>query len=117
MVFAVSFQNTNFLTAVEAHSKWPEVEIIKRTTAGKTIKVLQGIFARNSLLEQVVTDNGPEFSTLMQENGVKHIRCAPYHSASSGVAECFVQSIKTALKTTSSTGISWPSSLANYLLT
>ena len=88
--FSVSFQGTNFLIAVDAHPKWPEVEIMKNTTAVRTIEVLQGIFARNGLLKQVVTDNGPqfvseEFSTFMRENG------APCHPASNGLAERFVQ--------------------------
>ena len=31
-------------------------------------------------------------------NGVKHVRCAPYHPSSNGQAECTEQTIKTGLK-------------------
>ena len=108
--YAVSFQGSNFLIAVK---------IIKSTTAVKTYEVLQGMFAWNGLPEEVVMDNGPQFvseelSAFMRENGVKHIRCAPYHPASNSLAKRFVTSMKTALKTNFK---SLPSRLANFLLT
>ena len=48
-------------------------------------------------------DNGPqftsnEFATFMKGNGTHHIRSAPYHPASNGLAERFIQSVKQALK-------------------
>lgn len=51
--FAVSFPGHNYLVAVDAHSKWPEVEILKSTTVEQTIEVLRRIFARNVLPEQI----------------------------------------------------------------
>ena len=49
--------------------------------------------------------NGPQFvsedfSHFLKPNGITHIRCAPYHPASNGLAEQFVQSLKMALKST-----------------
>ena len=37
--FAGPFHSANFLVAVDAHSKWPEVEIMGSTTTAKTIEV------------------------------------------------------------------------------
>ena len=53
--------------------------------------------------EQLVSDNGPqfissEFERFMKENGTKHIKTSPYHSASNGEAERFVQTFKHSLK-------------------
>ena len=50
-----------------------------------------------------MTDNGPqftsdEFSHFLKQNGVKHIRCSPYHPASNGLAERFVRTFKQAMK-------------------
>ena len=47
------------------------------------------------------SDNGPqvitaEFSTFMKQNGIKHIKCSPYHPSSNGQAERFVRSFKEA---------------------
>ena len=50
-----------------------------------------------------MTDIGPqfvadEFATFMKMNGIKHIRCAPYHPSSNGAMEGFVQTFKRAMK-------------------
>ena len=94
--------------------------VMKKTTATKTIELLHVIFARFGLPEQVVTDNGPQFvsedfSHFLKSNGIKHIRCAPYHPASNGLEEQFVQSLKMALKSTVSSGLSLQHCLSNFL--
>ena len=75
----------NFLIVIDAHSKWPEVVEIATTTAQRTIIELRKIFAAYGLPEQLVSDNSPqfvsaEFASFLQMNGIKHIRCALYHS-------------------------------------
>ena len=67
------------------------------------------IFSAYGLPEQMVTDNGPqftsdEFAAFAKGNGIKHIRTAPYHPASNGLAERFVKSFKQSLKTTEDNG-------------
>ena len=120
--FAGPFQNAMFLVAVDAHSKWPEVFIMSSTTSTATIGVLRQMFAAYGLPAQVVTDNGTqftsdEFATFMKMNGIKHIKSAPYHPATNGLAERFVQSLKQALKTSLSGGLTLSHRLANFLLT
>ena len=97
--FAGPFAGKMFLIVLDAHSKWPEVHIMSSTTAAKTIAVLREIFARYGLPQQLVSDNGPqftaeEFTMFLRLNGVKHIKCAPYHQASNGAAERMVQTMK-----------------------
>jgi len=46
--------------------------------------------------KQLASDNGPrflssEFGNFMKQNGIKHLRSAPYHPASNGLAERFIQ--------------------------
>ena len=57
----VDFAGPTYLIAVDAHSKWPEVQEMKSTTAAKTIEVLRHLFARFGLPKQLVSDNGPQF--------------------------------------------------------
>ena len=57
------------------------------------------MFASHGLPEEVVSDNGllftaHEFKTLMDVNGIKHTRVAPYHPTSNGAAERCVQTVK-----------------------
>ena len=82
--FAGPFMGKSFLLVVDAHSKWPEGQEMKTITAAKTIEVLRQLFAAYGLPEQVVSDNGPqftveEFKDCMKVNGIKHIRSTPYH--------------------------------------
>ena len=69
---------------------------MKTTTAAKTIEVLRQLFVAYGLPEQVVSDNGPqftaeEFKDFMKVNGIKHIRSTPYHPSTNGLVEQFVQ--------------------------
>ena len=119
--FLGPFQGSMFLVCIDAHSKWPEVHIMSSTTTTKTLEVLRQTFAAYGLPEQIVTDNGPqfisdEFANFTKANGIKHIRTAPYHPASNGLAERFVQSLKQSLKTTSNSGHSLNYRVSNYLL-
>ncbi|XP_060780909.1 uncharacterized protein K02A2.6-like [Neoarius graeffei] len=109
------------LVAVDAHSKWPEVAVMKSTTAAKTIEKIGEMFSRFGCPVQLVSDNGPqlvseEMSTFLQVNGVQHIKSAPFHSATNGLAERFVQTLKHALKTSQGQG-SFHQRLHRFLLT
>ena len=53
----------------------------------------------------------------MKQNGVKHIRCAPYHPSSNGAAERFIQTFKQAMNASEKDGHSVPHRLANFLMT
>ena len=98
------FMGGMYLIIIDAHSKWPEViEMSSNTSAQKTIVELRRVFAAHGQPEQIVTDNGPqfvakEFATFMKMNGMKHIRCSPYHPSSNGAVERFVQTFKRAMK-------------------
>ena len=111
-----------FLVMVDARSKWPEVFLMTQTTASKTIALLRQTFAAYGLPDQVVTDNGPqftsdEFGSFLKSQGIKHVRSAPYHPASNGLAERFVQSLKQALNASKDDGRSLEHRLHDYLLT
>jgi transposase InsO family protein len=90
------------------------------TSSLKTIEVLRSLFARYGLPEQFVTDNGPQFSSaefanFMKGNGIKRIISAPYHPASNGFAERFVQTLKQALKAGEKDGKNIDHHLAEFL--
>lgn len=91
------------------------------TTSAKTIAVLQEMFSRFGLPRELVSDNGPqfmseEFKQFMTANGIKHICCSPYHPASNGAAERFVQTVKQALCAGHSAGIPLEKCLLSFLL-
>ena len=91
------------------------------TTAEKTVEVLRSIFAAHGLPEQLVSDNGPQFTSevfqeFVQQNGVKHIRCSPYHPSSNGLVGRFVRTFKEAMKSVAIDGRSTQQQLASFLL-
>ena len=63
------------------------------------------MFATHGLPQTVVSDNqsvftSSDFEDFMQMNGIRHIRTAPYHPASNGLAEQAVQTLKEGFKKT-----------------
>lgn len=61
--YAGPFQGSMFIVIVDAHSKWLEVVPMSTTTTEKTLGVLRSMFARYGLPEQLVSDNGPQFTS------------------------------------------------------
>ena len=119
--FAGPFQNSMFLVAVDAHSKWPEVKVMSSTTVPATLDVLREWFSVHGIPEQLVTDNGSQFTSdafkvFTQSNGIRHLKSAPYHPASNGLAERFIQSLKQSLKASVNDGRTLTQRLCSYLL-
>ena len=101
--FAVPFMGTTFLIQVDAHSKWLEVVPVSTPSSQQAIKALRHIFSTHGLPEVLVTDNGSaftsmDFATFVKRNGFRHVRCAPYHPASNGLAKWAVQTFKETMK-------------------
>ena len=118
--FAGPFQGKMFLLVVDAHSKWPEVVSMTTTSAQCTIEELRRMFASYGIPEQLVSDNGPQFVSgcfeeFMKMNGVKHIKCTPYHPSSNGAVERLVQTFKNFMKVNASNGGTLSQRLASFL--
>ncbi|XP_037514648.1 uncharacterized protein K02A2.6-like [Rhipicephalus sanguineus] len=69
------------------------------TNSEKTVEKLRSVFAAYGLPEEIVTDNGPQFTsacfeTFLKRNGIRHTKTPPYHPASNGTAERCVQTLK-----------------------
>ena len=87
------------------HSNWPEVFPVALTNTTRTTEELRKLFTAHGLPKQLVSDNGPqfnanEFRAFMRSNGIKHIRSATCHPSTNGLAECFVEMFKQALRVT-----------------
>nr|XP_037275197.1 uncharacterized protein K02A2.6-like [Rhipicephalus microplus] len=83
-----------------------KTEAVLEAPAPRAVKELQsylGMFANQGLLDVVVSDNGPAFtselySTFLKKNGVRRMLVPPYHPASNGAAERAVQTVKNKLR-------------------
>ena len=93
------------LVVIDAYSKWLDVAIINSATSTATIDSLRRMFATHGIPESIVSDNATvftseEFTEFVTMNGIHHIRSAPYHPATNGLAERAVQTLKESLKKT-----------------
>ena len=92
------------------------------TNVPATLDVLREWFCTHGIPEQIVTDNGSQFTAeafkaFTQCNGIRHVRSAPYHPSSNGLAERFVQSLKASLRASLNDGRPLAQRLSSYLLT
>ena len=93
---------------MDSYSKWPEVLRCRRPTTGTTIGFLHELFARFGVVDCVVSDNGSQFTSVefkefCEISQIKHITTPQYHPRSNGQAECFVDTLKRAIKKASGT--------------
>ena len=93
-----------------------------QTSTTRTITVLRQLFATHGIPEQIVTDNGPQFTSadftnFVKSNGIQHSLSSPYHPASNGEAERFVRTFKEAMKTCRNDGLTLAHRINNFLLT
>lgn len=100
--FAGPFFDQYFLVVVDAHSKWPEVQIVRSPTTSSVTEFLDELFSRFGVPSTVVSDNGSQFTSeqfaaFCKSNGIQHLRTAPYHPQSNGQAERFVDTLKRSL--------------------
>ncbi|UYV76356.1 K02A2.6-like [Cordylochernes scorpioides] len=97
------FEQNLYLIVVDACTKWIEAIPVPNTSTRETIEQLRCLFARFGIPRTLVSDNGTgftseEFRQFMTRNGIRHLRTAPFHPSSNGLAERAVQTIKTGLK-------------------
>ncbi|XP_064653028.1 uncharacterized protein K02A2.6-like [Lineus longissimus] len=97
--YAGPYKGKMLLIIVDAYTKWIEVHVMNSSTAELTVEKLRTTFAMFGIPDTIVSDNGTNFvsevfQTFMSRNGVKHIKVAPKHPASNGLAERAVQSVK-----------------------
>lgn len=119
--FAGPFLGHNFFILIDAHTKWPEIHTVKNITSETTIKLCRQIFATYGIPQYLVSDNAKtftskEFSNFLKVNGITHRLTAPYHPATNGQAERYVQTLKNALKRMQATPINVQVALQQLLI-
>lgn len=118
--YAGPFKEKYFLIIVDAYSKYPEVHITNNIDTRTTIHRLRETFARFGIPVTLVSDNGTcftsrEFKEFLSRNGIKHKLIAPYHPATNGQAERYVQIVKQGLRTMTGEG-DLPTNLCRLLM-
>ena len=108
------------LVIIDYYSRYYEFEIMKTTTAEKTISVLSKVFARHGLPVTVSSDNGPqfiskEFAAYMKESGIKHHLVTPKWPQANGEVERQNASLVKRMKIAQAEGGDWKTEILKYV--
>ncbi|CAB3981992.1 retrotransposon-like family member retr-1 [Paramuricea clavata] len=94
-----SFNNSDYLLIVDYLSRYFEVVTLPDTKSSTVITYSKSIFSRHGIPAEVVSDNGPqyssrEFQAFTESWEFKHTTVSPLNSQANGLAERTVQTIK-----------------------
>ena len=108
------------LVVIDEHSRFPEVEIVKSTSAKSVIPRLDAIFARQGIPNELKTDNGPpfngvEFSNFAKYLGFHHRKVQPLWPRANGEAERFMPNLEKCVRTAVVEGKNWKQELYKFL--
>ena len=100
-------QGKMLLVTVDAYS---DAQVVNSATSQNTIEHLWPLFATHGIPEVLVSDNGTpftstEFTEFTKRNGIRHMKTAPYHPSSNGLAERTVKTVKEGLKKCNDVGL------------
>ena len=97
------WEGSTYLLVVDYFSKYIEISKLEGESSQKVIQRLKSIFARHGIPQQVMSDNGPQYSSIEFHKFAKdyqfvHPRSSPKFPQSNGEAERAVRTIKSLLK-------------------
>ena len=93
----------NYIVVVDYFSNYPEVRLLKDLHCDSVISHIKCTFARFGIPKVIISDNGPQFSSIMfkalaKEWDFEHVTSNPEHSKSNGMAESAVKIVKKIFK-------------------
>ena len=99
----IEYKNENYLVTVCYHSKWPHLQKLNNMTSKCVIACLKAQIGLYRYFDELVTDNGSnftsyEFKNFVKEYGFVHTTSSPHFASSNGQAERTVQTVKSILK-------------------
>ena len=101
--YAKPFKGKMWLFQIDSFSEWPEIVETTYTSASSTINKFKHIFAPHGLPEQIVSDDGPqftakEFKDYCSSDGILYKITAPYHPGLNGKVERLVKTFKNSVQ-------------------
>ena len=98
----LELESQNYLVIVDYYSGFFELDYLTSTKSTSVITRLKSQFARHGIPDELISDNGPQFSSSEFANfrrtwGSKHTTSSPHYPQSNGMAERAVQTAKSIL--------------------
>jgi hypothetical protein len=106
---AAPYHQRFIVAAIDYYSKWPEAAACGTVTSATLIQFLTALFDRFGLVDEVVTDNGPqmtscEFRKFLADNGIRHSTGALYAPQSNAEVERLNRVLKEGIATAMAEG-------------
>ena len=97
------WKNSYYFLMVDFYSRFIKISKLRAITADDVIGLLKSIFARHGIPNEVVSDNGPQYSSqrfadFSKEYNFVHTTSSPHYPQANGEAERAVRTIKSLLK-------------------
>lgn len=111
--------NKNYIITVDYYSRYFELDELNSTTSIAIIKKLSAQFARHGVPEIVMSDNGPQFSSMEFAQfastwDFRHVTSSPGYPQSNGLAEKSVQTAKKIIVKAQEEGTNYLRALLEY---
>jgi transposase InsO family protein len=100
------------LVVIDEYSRYPEVEILKSTSAKATIPKFDKILSTHGIPIEIKTDNGPpfnsqEFKEFSEDLGFSHRKITPLWPKANAEAERFMRTLNKAIITAHTEQLNW----------
>ena len=97
------FAGKEYVILVDQYSLWLEVYLLQPANTSSTIIAFKDSFGRHGIPEEIVSDNGPQYTSKQFRNFVKnlkitHTTSSPHYPQSNGLAEVMVKQVRKLLK-------------------
>ena len=97
------FNGAHYLPSVDYYSKWIEIAKLSNLNSNNVICHLKSQFAKYGIPDELISDNGPQYSILAFKEfsnnyGFVHTSSSPKYPQANGEAERAVQTIESLLK-------------------
>ena len=104
----------------DEYSRYPVVEILRKTTVESVIPVVDKIFSEFGFPKEIKTDNGPQFKSsvwreYMKECGIKHRRITPLWPRANAQAETFNKPLMKAIRAATVQKQNWKQAMYKFL--
>ena len=108
------------ITLIDYYSKWPEVGFTSTVTTSKVITFLKTIFSREGYPDEIISDNGVQFTSnkfgdFCKSRGIKHGFSSLYYPQSNGAVERFNSVVKSTVQNAINLNKPWKQCMYDFL--
>ena len=100
---------SSYIVFVDYFSNFIEFAALSNTRTTSVIREMKKMIARYGIMEEIISDNGPQFSStefasFTEAYNIQHMTSSPEHQQANGLAENAVKIIKNTMKKCEATG-------------